>query len=80
MRVVLNRSTLFQGGASFVDPFCHLCFMFVFVMLSYLFLAALWSPFGKRTDLLALLCVVFSSVFVTVWYLGSSVVLDCIDS
>ena len=35
----------FQGGASFVDPFCHLCF--VFVMLSCLFTAALWSPAGK---------------------------------
>ena len=30
-----------QGGASFVDPFCFLCFMFVFVMLLCLFLTAL---------------------------------------
>ena len=29
----------FQGGTSFVDLFCHLCFMYV--MLSCLFLAAL---------------------------------------
>ena len=29
----------FQGGASFVDPFCYLCF--VFVMLSCLFIVAL---------------------------------------
>ena len=35
----------FQGGASFVDPFCYLCF--VSVTLSFLFLAALWSPAGK---------------------------------
>ena len=34
-------SNPFQGGASFVDPFCHLCFMFVFLILSCLFLAAL---------------------------------------
>ena len=38
----------------------HLCFMFVFVILSCLFLAALWSPAGK--GLLALLCVMFSCV------------------
>ena len=31
----------FQGSASFLDPFCDLCFKFVFVMLSCLFLAAL---------------------------------------
>ena len=36
-----------QGGASFVDPFCYLCFVFVFVILSCLFPAALWSPAGK---------------------------------
>ena len=30
------------GGASFVDHFCYLCI--VFVMLSYLFIAALWWP------------------------------------
>ena len=28
-------------------PFCYLCFMVVFVMLSCLFHAALWSPAGK---------------------------------
>ena len=51
----------FKGGATFVDPFCHLCVMLVFVMPSCLFLAALWSPDG-RDSLLALLCVVFSCV------------------
>ena len=35
----------FQGGPSFVDHFCHLCF--IFVMLSCLFLAALRSPAGN---------------------------------
>ena len=34
-------SNPFQGGASFVDPFCCLCYMCVFLMLSCLFLAAL---------------------------------------
>ena len=48
---------------------------------SCLFLAALWSPAGKRADLLALLCVTFSCVFVPfsygvsgqVWYLVESI-------
>ena len=35
------------SGASFVDPFCDLCFVFVFVIQSCLFFAALWSPAGK---------------------------------
>ena len=45
-----------------MDTFCYLCFMFFFVMLSCLFLAALcW----ESADLFALLCVMFSCVFVT---------------
>ena len=55
-----------------MDPFSYLCFIFVFVMLSFLFVAA-W----KRADLLALLCVVSYCVFITfphcdpgqVWFL-----------
>ena len=39
----------FQGGASFVDLFRYLFFMPV--MLSCLFLAALWSPVGKGLTL-----------------------------
>ena len=38
--------------------------MFVFVMLSCLFIAALWLPAGKGLDLLALLFVMFSCVVV----------------
>ena len=33
----------------FVDPFCYLCFNFIFVILSCLFLADLWSPASKAT-------------------------------
>ena len=36
-----------KSGASFVDHFYYLCFIFVFVMLYCLFLVALWSPTGK---------------------------------
>ena len=48
---------MFQGGASFVDPFCYLCFMFVVVMLSCRLLAVLLLP-----DLLAVLYVMCSGV------------------
>ena len=37
----------FQGGASFVDHFCYWYLCFVFAMLSFLFIADLWSPAGK---------------------------------
>ena len=37
-----------------MDHLCYLCL--VFVMLSHLFIAALWSPAGKRADLMALVC------------------------
>ena len=58
---------------------CH-----VFVMLSRLFIAFLWSPAGKGlTSWLTswLLFVMFNCVFVTspMWYPGSVVVLDCIS-
>ena len=42
-----------------------MCFMFVFAMLSCLFLAALWSPARERAGVLALLFVMFSCVFIT---------------
>ena len=34
----------------------HLCYCLVFAMLSRLIIAALWSPAGKRADLLAIVC------------------------
>ena len=36
----------FEGGTSFSDHICYLCFMLIFIMSSCLFLAALWSPAG----------------------------------
>ena len=42
--VKLFNCTL-QGGTSFVNHLCYLCL--VFVMLSRLFIATLWSPAGK---------------------------------
>ena len=44
-----------------------------------LFIAALWSPAGKGlTSWLSI--VMFNCDLVTMWYPGSGVVLDCIDS
>ena len=37
-----------------MDHLCYLCL--VFVMLLRLLIAVLWSPAGKRADLLALVC------------------------
>ena len=69
----------FEGGTSFVDHLCYLCF--VFVMLSRLFIAALWSPAWKGLTSW-LLFVTFNCVFChfPMWYLRSGEELDCIDS
>ena len=50
-----------------MDQFCYLGFVIVFVILSCLFLAALWSPV-RRAYLLALMCVMFSCAVVTFPY------------
>ena len=55
-----------------VDHMCNLCL--VFVMLSYLFIAALWSPAGKG------LTSWFLFFHFPMMYPGSGVVLKCIDS
>ena len=62
-----------------MDHLCYLCL--VFVLLSRLFVAALWSPAWKGLTSW-LLFVMSNCDFVTfsMWYPGSSVVLDCIDS
>ena len=72
----------FQGGASFLDPFCYLCFILVFVVPSCLFLAALWSAAERGWPLGSCVCVcVCVCCFVfrfPKWCPGSSVVLGCI--
>ena len=73
-----NFYWLLQGGVSFVDPFCYLCFTFVFIMLFYLFFVALWLPVGKGLAfwLSSVWCfLVFLSLSHMVYW-----VLDCIDS
>ena len=70
----VEEGGVYFGGNSFVDHLWYLCL--VFVMLSHLFIAVLWSPAGK--GLTSWLCfVMFNCVFVTfpcgnldqVWYL-----------
>ena len=62
-----------------MDHFCYLCF--VFVRLSCLFNAALWSPAGRglASWLSCVWCFVVFRHF-PMWCPGSCVVLDCIDS
>ena len=58
-----------------MDHLCYLCL--VFVMLTRLFIAALWKGLTSF-----FLFVMFNCVFFhfPMWYSGSGVVLDCIDS
>ena len=70
---------LFQVGTSFEDHLCSL--RLVFLMLSRLFIAALWSPAGKGLTYWYLL-VMFNCDFChfPMWYASSGVLLDCIVS
>ena len=62
-----------------MNNFCYLCF--VFVMLSCMFIAALWSPAGKGQPLGSLVCYVFLCFCrFSMWCPVLGVVLDCIDS
>ena len=63
-----------------MDPFYYFCFMFVFVILLCLFLAALWSPAGKA-PFCSLVCDVFLCFcHFPIWCPESGVVLDSINS
>ena len=63
-----------------MDLFCYLCF--VSVMLSCLFIAALWSPAaGKCWPLGSLVCnVLLCFCHFLIWCPGPGGLLDCIDS
>ena len=56
-----------------MDHLYYLCL--VFVMLSHLFIAALWSSEGKGLTSWLLFVILFP-----IWYPGTGMVLDCIDS
>ena len=63
-----------------MDNLCNLCL--VFVMLSRLFIAALCSPEGKGLTswLLFVMFIVCVFFYFSIWYTGTGVVLECIDS
>ena len=61
-----------------MDHLCYLCL--VFVMLSRLFIAALWSPAGKGLTSWLLFVMFILFWYFSMWYPGSGVALDCIDS
>ena len=68
----------FQGGTSLVDRLCY--FYIVFVMLSRLLIAALWSPAGKGLtswlSFVVLNCAVLTfpfGILGQVWYLIESI-------
>ena len=56
----------FQGGASFVDPFRYLCFVIVLSVSCSRVIT--WREWADQPDLLALLRLMFTCVFVTVHY------------
>ena len=59
----------------------HLRFLcLVFLMLSCLLIAALWSPAGKGLTYWILLVMLLYFCYFTMWCPGSGVVLDCIVS
>ena len=69
---------IFQSGTSFVDHLCYLCLMFV--MLSHLFITALWSPEGKRLTswilfvmFIVILLLSHVGILGQVWYLIVSI-------
>ena len=69
---------LFQGNTSFVDHLCFVCL--VFVMVSCLFIAALWSPVGKGLTswlLFVMFNFVLSLSHVVSW---GTCGIDCINS
>ena len=57
-----------------MDHLCYFCI--VFVMLSRLLIAALWTPAGRGLTSGVKLC----GCYFPIWYPESGVVLDCIDS
>ena len=65
---------------SFVDLLCFCSVLCLLCLCARLFTCALWSPAGK--GLTSWLSFVVSAVSLSLshWYLGSGVVLDCIDS
>ena len=61
-----------------MDHLCYLCL--VFVVLSGLFVAALWSPEWKGLTFWLLFVMFIVILLLSIWYLGTGVVLNLIVS
>ena len=61
-----------------MDHMCYLCLGFV--MLSRLFIAALWLPEGKGLTSWLLYVMLIVICYFPFWYPGTGVLLGCIDS
>ena len=61
-----------------MDHLCYLCL--VFAMLSRRFIAVLWSPAVKGLTSWLLFVMFNNFCHFPMWYPGSGVLLDCIDS
>ena len=70
----------FQGGTSFVDLLCFFSVLCLLCLCVRLFICALWSPAGKGLTSWPRLWCLTVSLSLSLWYPGSGVVLDCIDS
>ena len=70
----------FQGGTSFVDLSCLCSVLCLLCLCARLFICALGSPAGKGLTSWLSFVVSTISLWLSHWYPGSGVVLDCIDS
>ena len=70
----------FEGGTSFVDLLCFCSVLCLLCLCARLFICALWSPAGKGLTSWLSFVVSTVSLSLSLWYPGSGVVLDCIDS
>ena len=63
-----------------MDLICFCLVLCLLCLCTRLFICALWSPAGKGLTSWLLFVVSTVSLSLSHWYLGSDVVLDCIDS
>ena len=63
-----------------MDQFCYFCLVLL-CFHARLFVDALWSPAGKwLTSRLSFVTSITVTLSLSLWYPGSGVVLDCIES
>ena len=63
-----------------MDVLCFCSVLCLLYLCARLFICALWSPAGKGLTSFSRLWCLTVSLSLSLWYPGSGVVLDCIDS